>query len=77
MGPGRVGFIHKAGRQPITQRKLEILTDYFNQRRDTSRSRIKILSFELIADLSHCRGDFIHDVGMLSTEPPKERQPLF
>lgn len=71
------GFLHKDGQQPIPQSKLDVLTDYFNQRRDTTRSRIKILSFELIENLSQCRGDFIHDVGMLSTEPPKERQHLF
>jgi hypothetical protein len=72
------GFLLKTGRQSIPSHKLDTLTDYFNQRRDTSRSRIKILSFDVIEDLSHCRGDFIHDVGMLSTEaPPQERLPLF
>jgi hypothetical protein len=61
---------------PIAPRKLEILSDYFNQRRDTSRSRIKFVSFELIEDLRRCKGEFIHDVGMLSKEPP-ERKPVF
>lgn len=71
------GFLHKDQRKLISQYKLDILTDYFNQRRDTSRSRMKIISFDLIKDLSMCRGDFIHDVGMLSPEPPTERKPLF
>lgn len=71
------GFIYKDKRQPLTERKAAILTDYFNQRRDVARSRIKIVSFNMIPDLSVCRGDFIHDVGMLSLEPPQERKPLF
>jgi hypothetical protein len=71
------GFLPKAKTELIPSYKLDILTDYFNQRRDTSRSRIKIVSFNLIEDLSLCRGDFIHDVGMLSLEPPEERKPLF
>jgi hypothetical protein len=71
------GFLPQAKTEPIPSYKLDILTDYFNQRRDTSRSRIKIVSFNLIKDLSLCKGDFIHDVGMLSLEPPKDRKPLF
>lgn len=71
------GFLPKAKTEPIPPHKLKILEDYFNQRRDTSRSRIAILSFNLIEDLSLCKGDFIHDVGMLSLEPPEERKPLF
>lgn len=72
------GFLPQAKTEPMPARKLDVLTDYFNQRRDTSRSRIKIVSFNLIKDLSRCKGDFIHDVEMLSAEPPaKDRKPLF
>jgi len=71
------GFLPKALEEPIAEYKLDLLTDYFNQRRDTSRSRIKIVPFHLISDLSRCKGDFMHDVGMLSQEPPEERKPLF
>jgi hypothetical protein len=71
------GFLPKAKNEPIPPLRLKILEDYFNQRRDTSRSRIAILPFNLIKDLSLCKGDFIHDVGMLSLEPPEERKPLF
>ena len=70
------GFLPKDESAPLGSDKLDILTDYFNQRRDTSRSRIKIVSFDLIEDFSVCRGDFIHDVGMLSPEPPGPRKPL-
>ena len=71
------GFLPAATEKPILQKRLDILTDYFNQRRDTSRSTIKIVSFGLIKDLPRCKGDFIHDVGMLSQEPLAERKPLF
>jgi hypothetical protein len=71
------GFFPKAIENPIPQNKLDILTDFFNQRRDTSRSKIKVMPFNLIKDLSVCEGDFIFDVGMLSKEPPTERKPLF
>ena len=71
------GFFPVEESKPLTRRKLKILEDYFNQRRDTSRSRIAVLSYDLIKDFSRCEGVFIHDVGMLSTEPPKERKKLF
>lgn len=74
-----VAFGHLSGAKtdPIPQRKIDLLTDYFNQRRDTSRSRMKIVSFDMIKDLTRCKGEFIHDVGMLSEEPPGERKPVF
>jgi hypothetical protein len=71
------GFLPKAKEKPIPEYKLDILTDYFNQGRDINRSRIKIVPFNLIEDLSRCKGDFVHDVGMLSLEPPEKRKPLF
>jgi len=61
----------------FTAEKMDVLTDYFNQRRDTSRSRIKIVPYSLIKDATLCRGEFMLDVGMLSQEPPAERKPLF
>jgi len=70
------GFLPQALTNPISERKLDILTDYFNQRRDTARSKIKIVSFNLISDLSRCRGEFIHDVGMLSQEPEERKHLL-
>ncbi len=71
------GHFPEVVKNPIHPRKLDILSDYFNQRRDTSRSRIKFVSFELIEDLRRCKGEFIHDVGMLSKEAPSERKPVF
>ncbi|MCR4440052.1 MAG: hypothetical protein QHJ34_12940 [bacterium] len=70
------GFLPQALHRPPAEQKLSILTDYFNQRRDVTRSR-KVVPFTLIPDLSRCGGEFLHDVGMLSQEPPGERKPLF
>jgi hypothetical protein len=71
------GFLPEAKNHPISGERLDMLTQYFNGRRDTRRSRIKIVPFSLIEDLSRCKGDFLHDVGMLSQEPPGERPSLF
>jgi hypothetical protein len=70
------GYLPEVLTHPISPKKLEILSDYFNQRRDTKRSKIKLLPCSLIEKLSLCKGEFIHDVGMLSLEPPGERTPL-
>jgi len=62
---------------PLPTEKLEILTDYFNQRRKRSRPGILIVPSTVLGDVARCRGDFIHDVGMLSPEPIQERKPIF
>ncbi|NOZ61887.1 MAG: hypothetical protein GXO74_09415 [Calditrichaeota bacterium] len=72
------GFFPESLENPIPQEKLDVLTEYFNLRRDTARSKIKVLASTLIKDLSRCRGEFLHDIDMLSQEPPAaERKPLF
>jgi hypothetical protein len=58
------GFFPEALENPIPEEKLEALDDYFNSRRDMSRSKIKVLPFTLIKDLSRCRGEFLHDIDM-------------
>jgi hypothetical protein len=70
------GFLPHALEKLFPEEKLDLLSEYFNARRDTTRSKIKILPFTLIKDLPRCKGDFIHDVGMLSQEPVTERKPL-
>ncbi len=70
------GFLPPSDSKAITPERLNMLEDYFNQKRDTSRSTIKILSYELIQDYSLCKGEFILDTGMLSLEPPGERKRL-
>ena len=70
------GYLPYKPEEPYSQEKLDVLTEYFNQRRDTSLSKIKIIPFNLIKKIPLCRGEFIHDVGMLSQEPVTERKPL-
>ena len=71
------GFMDKRELSPVPQAKLEALADYFNQRRDRSRRNVRLVSYELIGDFSRCKGDFLHDVGMLSLQPPPPRRPAF
>jgi len=71
------GFIDKDEILPLSPTKLQMLADYFNQRRDPSRKKVRLLSFELIGKFSRCEGDFLHDVGMLSLQPPPPRRPAF
>jgi hypothetical protein len=69
------GLLPDSIKKPMPQEKLDVLTEYFNQRRDTSRSRMKIVDFNLIKDLSRCHGIFLLDIGLLSKEPPAEERP--
>jgi hypothetical protein len=64
-----VGHFPRA-KNDLPQAKLAILQDYFNQRRNVRRSTIAVLSYQHIEDISKCKGEFIHDVGLLSAEPP-------
>ena len=70
------GFLPIDKKKPFPPHLLEILTDYFNQRRDTSRSRIQIVSYDMIEKISLCKGDFLYDRGMLSLEPETDRESL-
>lgn len=70
------GFLPVDSQKAFPPHLLEILTDYFNQRRDTSRSSIKIVSYDMIENFSVCKGEFLYDRGMLSLEPETDREPL-
>ncbi len=67
------GFLPQALSNPLPQDKLDVLSEHFNQRRDTRRSTIKIIPFTDIEDISQCKGEFIRDVGMLSLEPEDKK----
>ena len=73
------GFLGELQLKPsqIAVHKLERLAAYFNQRREPSRSRIAVVPFDLEEGFSRCKGEFLHDVGMLSQEPPAGRKPPF
>jgi hypothetical protein len=71
------GHLPESKGKPFAPGKLEALTDYFNQRRDVSRSTVKVVPFhEMVRYISQCRGEFLHDVGVLSPDPDVERKHL-
>ncbi len=73
------GFLREGDPLPaqVPMEKLNRLTEYFNQRRDLSRSRIAILPFDLEGGFAQCKGEFLYDVGMLSPEPVTARKSPF
>jgi hypothetical protein len=70
------GDLPDAKSRPFLPGRLELLSEYFNQRRDVSRSTVKVVPFHLIPKIPMCRGEFIHDVGVLSLEPDEARKHL-
>jgi hypothetical protein len=64
------GFFPLKERTQPGYEKIIILEEYFNQRRKSSSSRIKIVSNEMIDDIATCYAEVIKDVGMLSLTPP-------
>ena len=71
------GHLPESKQKPFAPGKLEALTDYFNQRRDVSRSKVRVVPFhEMVPFISQCRGEFLHDVGVLSADPNVERKQL-
>jgi hypothetical protein len=70
------GYLKESQARPkqVALQKLDKLTSYFNLRRDASRARIAIYPFDLEDGFSRCKGEFLHDVGMLSQEPVTSRR---
>lgn len=72
------GHLPEGKAKPFGAGKLEALAEYFNQRRDVSRSRVRVVPFhDMVRYISQCRGDFLHDVAMLTPEVEAERKRLF
>ena len=64
------GFLPVQERKQLSQEKIAILEDYFNQRRKSSTSRIKIVSHELVKSYATCYAEVIRDLDLLSLTPP-------
>ncbi|MBN1388151.1 MAG: hypothetical protein JW965_06870 [Bacteroidales bacterium] len=64
------GFKPYKDKQQLSKEKLKILEDYFNAKRRSTKSSIKIVSFEMIDDLDSCKGGFIMDEFLLSLAGP-------
>ncbi len=66
------GYLPNDEHKQLTKKQIAILEDFFNQRRKSSRTRIKIVSQELVKNFVTCYGEVIKDVNMLSLTAPEE-----
>lgn len=57
--------------KPLGNEKISIIEEYFNQRRGSSTSKIKIVSSDMIDDFDSCYAEVIKDIGLLSLTPPE------
>ena len=64
------GFKPFSDKTKLSNEKIAILEDYFNKRRKSSKSSIKIVPYEMINDPDSCTGEFIMDTSMLSLTAP-------
>lgn len=60
------GFLPVEEKIQLTDEKIKILEDYFNQRRKSSSSKIKIVSHKKVKEISTCYAEVIRDVDMVS-----------
>jgi hypothetical protein len=51
-------------KKQLSEDKIAVLETYFNQRRQSSRSRIRIVSHELVSDISKCYAEVIKDMDL-------------
>jgi hypothetical protein len=66
------GFLPVNEVKRLGQEKIAILEEYFNQRRKTSKSKIKIVSYEMISNVENCYAEVIKDVGLLSLKATEQ-----
>ena len=60
------GFLPSDKRQQLTGEQYAILETYFNQRRQSRRSRIKVVSHDMIRNVATCYAEVMKDVDMLT-----------
>jgi hypothetical protein len=65
------GFLPIKERPQLSKEKIAILERYFNQRRKSSISRIKIVSHEMVHSYATCYAEVIRDLDLLSLTPPE------
>jgi hypothetical protein len=66
------GFLPVDEVEQLSLEKISILEEYFNQRRRSSKSSIKIVPSDLISDIKNCYAEIIKDTGMLDLKPAGE-----
>ena len=60
-------------RKQLPQEKISVLQDYFNQQCNALKSKIKIVSHEMIKSIETCYAEMIKDVEMLFTVLSEEK----
>jgi hypothetical protein len=60
-------------RRQLPQEKISILEDYFSQQCNSSKSKIKIVSHEMVKSIENCYAKVIKDVEMLFMVPSEEK----
>ncbi|MEN8153343.1 MAG: hypothetical protein ABFR75_04915 [Acidobacteriota bacterium] len=66
------GFLPIGEKKQLSDEKIKILEDYFNQRRRSSNSSIRIISHEKVRKISACYAEVIKDVNMVSLTAPDD-----
>ena len=67
------GFLPMDERKQLSKEKISILEDYFNQRRKSSRSRVKIVDHAMVRSYATCYAEVIRDLDLLSLTPPENQ----
>jgi hypothetical protein len=60
-------------RKQLSQEKIPILQDYFNQQSKSLKTKIKIVSHEMVKSIDNCYAKVIEDVEMLFMAPSEEK----
>ena len=64
------GFLPIDEQRQLSKEKIAILENYFNHRRKSSRSRIKLVSNKMVTSYATCYAEVIRDLDLLSLTPP-------
>lgn len=59
------GFLPLNKVKQLSEYQIKVLEDYFNERRKSSKSKIKIVSHKLVRNFENCYAETIKDVAML------------
>ena len=79
LGPKNTRVYIALGRRPIDERKklpeekINILQDYFSQQSSSLKTKIKIVSHEMIKSIETCYAEMINDKDMLVMVPAKDQ----
>ena len=67
------GFLPVEKRKQLTPEKIGVVEEYFNQRRKSKTSRIKIVGQEMVKSYATCYAEVIRDLDLLSLTPPEKK----